>query len=113
MYTLSLQHVKIILGRTLMKKVSEDDGLKENDVVYFKLTSSALSSTWHIGKVEYVLPSKDMNARKVGISYKHDIEDGSRKEVPQKEIDEIITNRDPGEILVTKLKNLPRKEIQR
>ena len=61
------------------KWFSEDDDLKENDVVYFKLTSSALSSKWHIGKVEYVLPSRDMKARKVGISYKHDTEDGSRK----------------------------------
>ena len=48
-------------------------------MVYFKLTSSILSSKWHIGKVEYVLPSRDMKARKVGISYKHDTEDGSRK----------------------------------
>merc|ERR1712179_68262 len=42
-------------------------------------TDSALSSKWHIGKVEYVLPSRDRKARKVGISYKHDTEDGSRK----------------------------------
>ena len=48
-------------------------------MVYFKLTSSALSSKWHIGKVEYVLPSRDRKARKVVISYKHDTEDGSRK----------------------------------
>ena len=61
------------------KWFSEDDDLKENDVVYFKLTSSALSSKWHIGKVEYVLPSRDMKARKVGIAYKHDTENGSRK----------------------------------
>ena len=58
---------------------SDEDDLKEDDVVYFKLTSSVLSSKWHIGKVEYVLPSRDMKARKVGISYKHDTEDGSRK----------------------------------
>merc|ERR1711909_120565 len=42
-------------------------------------TDSALSSKWHIGKVEYVLPSRDTRTRKVGISYKHDTEDGSRK----------------------------------
>ena len=30
-------------------------------------------------KVEYILPSRDMKARKVAISYKHDTEDGSRK----------------------------------
>merc|ERR1711942_526835 len=61
------------------KWFSQDDDLKENDVVYFKLTDSALSSKWHIGKVEYVLPSRDARTRKVGISYKHDTEDGSRK----------------------------------
>merc|ERR1712179_104282 len=61
------------------KWFSQDDDLKENDVVYFKLTDSALSSKWHIGKVEYVLPSRDTRTRKVGISYKHDTEDGSRK----------------------------------
>ena len=61
------------------KWFSNDDDLKENDIVYFKLTTSAISSRWHIGKVEYVNPSRDMKARKVGISYKHDTEDGSRK----------------------------------
>merc|ERR1712179_69850 len=61
------------------KWFSQDDDLKENDVVCFKLTDSALSSKWHIGKVEYVLPSRDTRTRKVGISYKHDTEDGSRK----------------------------------
>ena len=79
LYTLSLQHARIILGWTFMKKLSKDDDLKENDVVYFKLTSSALSSEWHIGKIEDVLPSRDMKARKVGIAYKHDTENGSRK----------------------------------
>ena len=61
------------------KWFSSDDDLKENDIVYFKLTTSAIASRWHIGKVEYVIPSRDMKARKVGISYKHDTEDGSRK----------------------------------
>ena len=61
------------------KWFSQDDDLKENDVVYFKLADSALSSKWHIGKVEYVLPSRDTRTRKVGISFKHDTEDGSRK----------------------------------
>ena len=62
-----------------MIKFPKDDDLKENDAVYFKLTRSALSSEWHIGKIEYVLPSRDMKARKVGIAYKHDTENGSRK----------------------------------
>ena len=61
------------------KWFSDENDLKENDVVYFKLTDSAISSKWHIGKVEYVIPSRDMKTRKVGISYKHDTEDGSRK----------------------------------
>ena len=61
------------------KWFSDEDDLRENDVVYFKLTSSVLSSKWHIGKVEYVIPSRDKKTRKVGISYKHDTEDGSRK----------------------------------
>ena len=34
---------------------------------------------WHIGEIEYVLPSRDMKVRKVGISYKHDTEDVSMK----------------------------------
>ena len=37
LYTLSLQHAKIILGWTFMEKCSGDDDLKENDVVHFKL----------------------------------------------------------------------------
>ena len=61
------------------KWFSQDDDLKEQDVVYFKLEDSVLSSKWHISKVEYVLPSRDTRTRKVGISYKHDTEDGSRK----------------------------------
>ena len=76
LYTLSLQHAKIILGWTSMEKFSDDDDLKVNDAVYFKVTSSVLSSKWHIGKVEYILPSRDKKVRKVRISYKYDTEDG-------------------------------------
>ena len=79
LYTLSLQHAKIILCWTFMVKCSKDDNLKGNDVVYFKLTSRALSSELHIGKVKYVRPSRDIKARKVGISFKHDAEESSRK----------------------------------
>ena len=43
LYTLSLRHAKIILGWTVMEKFSENDDLKENYLVYFKLPSSALS----------------------------------------------------------------------
>ena len=74
LYTLSLQLAKIILGRTLREKACEDDDLNENNVVYIKITSDALSF-----KVEYIIPSRDMKAWKVAISYKHDTEDGYRK----------------------------------
>ena len=57
----------------------EQDNLKENDIVYFKLKDSAISSEWHIGKVEFVVPSKDENVREIGISYKYDTEEGVRK----------------------------------
>ena len=74
LYNLSLHHAKIILGRTLREKACEDDDLNENNVVYIKITSDALSF-----KVEYIIPSRDMKAWKVAISYKHDTEDGYRK----------------------------------
>ena len=57
----------------------ESPNLVESDVVYFKLRDSKLSQQWHIGKVEFVQPSRDGKIRTVGISYKHDTEDGDRK----------------------------------
>ena len=58
-----------------------DENLEENDVVYFKLTDSVLSSKWLIGKVESVLPSKskDKKVRNILISYKFDTEGGQRE----------------------------------
>ena len=58
-----------------------DENLEENDVVYFKLTDSVLSSKWLIGKVESVLPSKskDKKVRNILISYKFDTEGGKRE----------------------------------
>ena len=44
--------------------------MKEIDVVYFKLRESVLSTKWVLGKVEFVMISKDNKVRKVGISYK-------------------------------------------
>ena len=61
------------------KWFSEEEDIIEHDVVYFKLKDSAISSKRPIGKVEYVLPTRDKKTRNVGISYKHDTEDGSRK----------------------------------
>ena len=57
----------------------ETENLAENDVVYFKLKDSKLAQTWLIGKVEFVNISKDGKIRTVGVSYKHDTEDGERK----------------------------------
>lgn len=48
----------------------EADNLKENDLLYFKITDSKLSSVWKIGKVEYIIMGEDNMVRKVGISYK-------------------------------------------
>ena len=38
--------------------------------MFFKLRESAISTKWIIGKVEFVVLSKDKKVRKVGISYK-------------------------------------------
>ena len=48
----------------------EDENLKENDLVYFKLTDSKLAADWRMGKVEYVNIGRDGRVRSVGISYK-------------------------------------------
>ena len=48
----------------------EDENLKEDDLVYFKLTDSKLAADWRMGKVEYVNIGRDGRVRSVGISYK-------------------------------------------
>ena len=48
----------------------EDENLKENDLIYFKLTDSKLTADWKLGKVEYVNIGKDGKVRSVGISHK-------------------------------------------
>ena len=48
----------------------EAENLKENDLLYFKLSDSMVSSVWKIGKVEYIIMGNDNMVRKVGISYK-------------------------------------------
>ena len=53
------------------KWIEEGENLIESDVVYFKLRDSPLHSKWIIGKVEYVVPSRDGNVRTIGIGYKY------------------------------------------
>ena len=60
------------------KWIEEGENLIESDVVYFKLRDSPLHSKWIIGKVEYVVPSRDGKVRTVGIGYKFDTTDGER-----------------------------------
>ena len=48
----------------------EEENLKENDLVYFKLTDSKLAADWRLGKVEFVNNGRDGKVRSVGISYK-------------------------------------------
>ena len=55
------------------------ENLVENDIVYFKLKDSKLAQSWLIGKVEFIDVSKDGKVRTVGVSYKHNTEDGERK----------------------------------
>ena len=52
----------------------EEENLKENDIVYFKLTDSKLSADWRFGTIEYAITGRDGNVRSVGISYKTMIE---------------------------------------
>ena len=56
-----------------------DEDLRENDVVYFKLRDSVLSSQWLIGKVEQIIISKDNRVRKILVGYKFDTEQGERQ----------------------------------
>ena len=48
----------------------EPYNLVPNDIVYFKLRDSAISSKWLIGKVEDCIESRDGKVRKVLIGYK-------------------------------------------
>ena len=56
----------------------EDENLKENDLIYFKLTDSKLAADWKLGKVEYVNTGKDGKVRSVGISHKIMIEHANK-----------------------------------
>ena len=70
------EYVPILAKRS--KWHDEEEDLKENDIVFFKLRDSPMSATWLIGKVEYVKVSRDGKVRKFGVSYKHDTTNGTR-----------------------------------
>ena len=57
----------------------EDDSMRTDDLVYFKLTDSKLSADWRLGKVEYVNIGRDGKVREIGISFKNMDEDGNWK----------------------------------
>ena len=67
-------YIPLIAGR--QKWHLEAENLRENDVGYFKLRESAISTKWVLGKVEFVVMSKDNKVRKVGISYKQTNDEG-------------------------------------
>ena len=67
-------YLPLIAGR--QKWHQEAENLKENDIVFFKLRDSVLSTKWVLGKVEFVMTSKDNKVRKVGVSYKQVNEEG-------------------------------------
>ena len=57
----------------------ETEDIGPQDIVYFKLRDTMVSSRWLIGKVEEVIKSKDGIVRKLMIGYKYDTEQGERK----------------------------------
>ena len=71
------EYIPIIVKRQIWH--NEEENLEENDIVYFKLTDSPLSPNWTIGKIDNIIKSRDGKVRTIGVSYKHDTEDGSRK----------------------------------
>ena len=61
-------YVPLIMDRP--KWHTDDDNLRPQDLVFFKLTDSAISADWRLGKVEFTTVGKDGKVRNVGISYK-------------------------------------------
>ena len=70
-------YVPLIANR--QKWHTPHENLTENDVIYFKLKDSPLSSKWLIGKVESVTLSKDKKVRKVVVGYRYNTEQGTRE----------------------------------
>ena len=72
-----------------------DDDLNENDIVYFKLQDSVLSSKWLVGRVEQIVKSKDNRVRRIFIGYRFDTEQGTRQyrivERPAREVVRLLS----------------------
>ena len=61
-----------------MEPGQEEENLKENDLIYFKLTDSKLSADWRFGRVKYAVTGRDGKVRSVGISFKTMIENNDK-----------------------------------
>ena len=70
------EYLPLIMDRP--KWQEEEENLKEQDLVYFKLTDSKLSADWRLGKVEYVNIGRDGKVRSVGVSYKIMVENNDK-----------------------------------
>ena len=70
------EYLPLVMDR--QKWNQEEENLKENDIVYFKLTDSKLSADWRFGNIEYAITGRDGNVRSVGISYKTMIENDKK-----------------------------------
>ena len=70
------EYLPLVMDRS--KWNQEEENLKENDIIYFKLTDSKLSADWRFGRVEYAVTGRDGKVRSVGISYKTMIENGDK-----------------------------------
>ena len=79
----NVNYIPLIMDR--QKWQVEGENLREQDLVYFKLTDSALAADWRLGKVEYVNTSRDGKVREVGIAYKiMDEDDGWKHNVVER-----------------------------
>ena len=70
------EYLPLVMDRP--KWQEEEQNLKEQDLVYFKLTDSKLAADWRLGIVEYVNTGRDGKVRSVGVSYKIMVEDGGK-----------------------------------
>ena len=70
------EYLPLVMDRP--KWNQEEENLKENDLIYFKLTDSKLSADWRFGRVEYAVTGRDGKVRSVGISYKTMIENNDK-----------------------------------
>ena len=70
------EYLPLVMDRP--KWNQEEENLKENDLIYFKLTDSKLSADWRFGRVEYAVTGRDGKVRSVRISYKTMIENNDK-----------------------------------